>query len=269
MTRRPALRLALAAAAAAALLFALAPTAPGAPAAGRPTAAAASRQPVPILMYHAIRTPPRGARIRALWVRPREFAAQVRALRRDGYRAVTLQRAWDAWRGRATLPRKPVVLSFDDGYASHVRIALPVLRRERWPAVLNLTLSEVGELGGDGAVRRLIDAGWQIDAHTRTHPDLTVASDDQLRDEVVTARREIADRFGVAANFFCYPAGRYDARVVAAVRDAGYLGATTVKPGFARPSAPYELARIQVSGGIGANGLLRRLRALRSRAAPS
>ena len=91
--------------------------------------------------------------------------------------------------------------------------------------------------------------------------------DDRLRDEVVTARREIQDRFGVAANFFCYPAGRYDGRVVAAVAEAGYLAATTVRSGFAKPSSdPYALARVQVSGGLGAPGLLRRLRMLRNRA---
>lgn len=266
---RPALA---AAAAAAAVLVALALASaalPGAPAASSagPTAAGPSRKPVPILMYHAIRTAPAGARNRALWVRPREFGAQVRALRRAGYRAVTLQRVWDSWQGRATLPPKPIVLSFDDGYASHVRIALPVLRRVRWEGVLNLTLSEVGKLGGDAAVRRLIAAGWEIGAHTRTHPDLTVVSDAQLRDEVVTARREIQDRFGVPANFFCYPAGRYDGRVVAAVAEAGHLAATTVRPGFAKASSnPYALARVQVSGGLGARGLLRRLRTLRNRA---
>ncbi|MDP8968289.1 MAG: polysaccharide deacetylase family protein, partial [Actinomycetota bacterium] len=222
---------------------------------------------VPILMYHAIRTAPAGARLPSLFVRPREFAAQVRALRRAGYSAITLQRAWDAWHGRARLPRRPVVFSFDDGHESQVRFALPVLRRERWPGVLNLTLDWVDDLGGDRAVARLIEAGWQIDAHSRTHPDLTKVSAAQLADETAGARAELRRRFGVPANFFAYPSGRYDARVVAAVRQAGYLAAMTVRRGFARPGAPYALARVQVDGGIGARGLLHRLRALRSRSA--
>ena len=164
-------------------------------------------------------------------------------------------------------PRRPVVFSFDDGYASQARIALPVLRRAGWPGVLNLTLSHLDGLGGETAVRRLIRAGWQIDAHTRTHPDLTVLSDARLRDEVAGARAELRARFGVAANFFCYPAGRYDARVVAAVRRAGFLGATTTRSRFATPGAPYALARVQVDSGLGGEGLLRRLRKLRSRTA--
>ncbi len=251
----------------AALLLLLAPGGgrDGARAAG-PIAASPSRATVPILVYHAIRTAPAGARLPSLYVRPAELSAQVRALRRGGYRAVTLQRVYDAWRGRATLPRRPVVLSFDDGYASQVRIALPLLRRQGWPGVVNLALDWIDDIGGDGAVRRLIDAGWQIDAHSRTHADLTRVPAAQLADETAAARAELQQRFGVPARFFAYPAGRYDARVVTAVKAAGFLGATTVKRGLAAPGAPYALARIQVGRGTSGDVLLRRLRELRSRA---
>ena len=263
MDRTTAPRLPVAAAAAAlAVAVAAALLAPAKPAAG----GSAGREPVPILMYHAIRTAPADDTHPHLWVRPRKFAEHLRALRRAGYTAVTLQRVWDAWRGRARLPRRPVVVSFDDGYASHVRIALPVLRRAGWAGVLNLKLSHLDDLGGDDAVRRLIEAGWEIDAHTRTHPDLTVLPDARLEDEVAGVRAELRERFGVAANFFCYPAGRYDARVVAAVRRAGFLAATTTRSRFATPAARYALARVQVDSGLSGDRLLRRLRKLRSRA---
>ena len=224
-----------------------------------------SREAVPILMYHAIRTAPAGARLPSLFVRPKEFAAEVRALRRAGYSAVTLQQVWDAWEDGAALPLKPIVFSFDDGYASQVKIALPVLRRAGWVGVLNLALEWVDDIGGDAAVRRLIHAGWEIDSHTRTHRDLTRVSAKQLADETAGARAEITRRFGVPANFFCYPSGRYDARVVAAVRNAGYLAATTVKRGFATPTNPFTLARVQVDGGMGAAALIKRLSTLRTR----
>jgi peptidoglycan/xylan/chitin deacetylase (PgdA/CDA1 family) len=237
--------------------------------AASPLTARASREPVPILVYHAIRTAPARARLPSLFVAPRELAGQVRALRRAGYSAVTLQRVWDAWHGRARLPRRPLVLSFDDGYESQVRVALPLLRRERWPGVLNLALDWVDDLGGDGAVRRLVDAGWQIDAHSRTHADLTRVAAAQLADETAGARAELQARFDVPANFFAYPSGRYDARVAAAVRAAGYLAATTVKRSLARPADRYALARVQVSAGTSPERLLRRLRELRRRAAAS
>ena len=271
MARRVTLRLSLAAACvvAAALLallvVAIVPAEKTGAGRASTTSPAANRAAVPILMYHAIRTAPADARLPSLFVRPKEFAAEVRGLRRAGYNAVTLQQVWDAWHHGAALPRKPIVFSFDDGYASQVSIALPVLRRAGWVGVLNLALDWVDDIGGEAAVRRLIDAGWEIDSHTRTHPDLTRVSAQQLADETAGARAEITRRFGVPANFFCYPSGRYDARVVAVVRKAGYLAATTVKRGFATPANPFTLARVQVDGGMGAAALIKRLSTLRKR----
>jgi peptidoglycan/xylan/chitin deacetylase (PgdA/CDA1 family) len=72
-------------------------------------------QPVPILMYHVVSAPPANAPYPELYVRPADFAGEVGWLAGHGYHAVTLQRVFDSWRGAATLPAKPVVLSFDDG----------------------------------------------------------------------------------------------------------------------------------------------------------
>ena len=169
------------------------------------------------------------------------------------------------WQGRATLPQRPVVLSFDDGSAGQVRHALPTLSRAGWPGVLNLAWRYLPDIGGTRAVRRLVRAGWEIDSHSLTHPDLTQLSDAELTRELEASRTRIKGFFGErAANFFAYPSGRYDARVEQAVRDAGYLAATTVTRGFATPTAdPYALRRIQVSRGMSATALLHRLRELR------
>ena len=91
--------------------------------------------PVPILMYHVIASPFPGAPYPALYVTARQFDGEIRWLARHGYRAVTLGRVLDDWRGLAELPRKPVVLSFDDGYHSDYTTALPVLRARHWPGV--------------------------------------------------------------------------------------------------------------------------------------
>ena len=224
-----------------------------------------ARPSVPILMYHVIGEPPAGARLPALFVRPAHFTSQIRALKQAGYEAVTLRQVWNAWHHRARLPRRPVVLSFDDGSEGHVRHALPALRRAGWPGVLNLAWSFLTDIGGESAVRRLVRAGWEIDSHSLTHRDLTQLDDAALRSELTESRTRIRDAFGPrTAEFFAYPYGRLDARVRRAARDAGYLAATTVRAGFAKPTAdPYALARIQVGAGARGPALLRRLRALR------
>ena len=225
---------------------------------------AVDRRPVPILMYHVVANPPTRAPFPDLYVPPAELEAQVQWLEEAGFEAVTLGRVFDAWRGRATLPRRPVVLSFDDGYRSHVTAARPILAERGWPGVLNLDLSNVTPSWGVGrrGVRRLLAAGWEIGAHSLTHADLTTLSGAPLMREVAGSRREIHRLFGVVVRFFCYPAGRYDAEAVAAVRRAGFEGATTTEPGLARATTPFTLARLRISRGDGAEGLARRLASL-------
>jgi peptidoglycan/xylan/chitin deacetylase (PgdA/CDA1 family) len=223
------------------------------------------RRPVPILMYHVLAPPPADAVYPGLYVRPERFAAEVRLLASDGYRAVTLRRVWLAWHGRARLPRRPIVLSFDDGYRSDYTVALPVLRRYRWPGVLNLELANLRPVWGSrpGEVRSLVRAGWEIDAHTLTHPDLTLLGRAELRRQVAGARLAIRRTFHVPVPFFCYPSGRFDAAVEAEVRRAGYLGATTEQPGLASPTSdPYALDRIRVDGSESPATLLAVLRGL-------
>jgi peptidoglycan/xylan/chitin deacetylase (PgdA/CDA1 family) len=207
-------------------------------------------QPVPILMYHVISSPPANAPYPELYVPRASFAAEVGWLARRGYHAVTLQEVFDSWRGARTLPAKPIVLSFDDGYLSDVTNALPVLRARHWPGVLNLEVANLKPVWGirPPGVRKLIRAGWEIDAHTLTHPDLTAVGAAQLRDEVAGSRAAIRNAFHVPVNFFCYPAGRYNDTVIAAVQAAGYLGATTTSYGLAKPAELYTLARVRING---------------------
>jgi peptidoglycan/xylan/chitin deacetylase (PgdA/CDA1 family) len=216
-------------------------------------------------MYHVVGEPPRSAPFPDLYVSRRELREQVYWLARAGYEAVTLGRVVDAWSGRATLPARPIVLSFDDGYRSHVTAALPILSAQRWQGVLNLDLSNLAQSWGIPAtgVRKLLAAGWEVDAHSISHADLTSLGGAALAREVSGSRRAIHRRFGVRPRFFCYPAGRYDGEVVAAVRAAGYEAATTTVHGLADRTEPFTLARVRVSRGDGAPGLARKLAQLR------
>lgn len=211
-------------------------------------------------MYHVLAQAPAGAPYPDLFVPPAELAAQTAWLEAHGYHAVTLGQVFAYWRRRVALPPKPIVLSFDDGYLSDYTVALPTLRRYHWPGVLNLLVKNIqpGDITS-WQVRRLIAAGWEIDAHTLTHVDLTTVGAAQLQREVAGSREELRRRFGQPVSFFCYPAGKYDPQVVAAVRSAGYLGATTENPGFGRPDHAYTLARIRVDPGDGVQGLAGKL----------
>lgn len=217
-------------------------------------------------MYHVINAPPAGAPYPGLYVSREELADQMQALKQAGYTAVTLQELWDAWHANGPLPKRAVVVSFDDGYHSHLTNALPVLRKLGWPGVLSLELKNIRSDYGLTApqVRELIAAGWEIDSHTLTHPDLTTVDAATLEREVAGSRRELRRRFGVPVNFFCYPAGRYDDAVVAAVASAGYLAATTTNPGLAQPADAdrFQLDRVRVNNGVSGATLVAQLAAL-------
>jgi len=102
----------------------------------------------------------------------------------------------------------------------------------------------------------MIARDWEVDSHTLTHPDLDTVSPAQLRREVGRSRTVLRRLFGGPVDFFCYPSGVFDPAVIAAVRRAGYLGATTTLPGLALPSQPDTLRRVRVDGGEPAAALL-------------
>jgi peptidoglycan/xylan/chitin deacetylase (PgdA/CDA1 family) len=205
--------------------------------------------PVPILMYHVIGRPPSDAPYPELYVTRRRFAQHVKHLARRRYNVVTLQQVWDHWHGGPRLPSKPVVVSFDDGSRGWYTQAYPILRRHGWVGTMNLALSHLNARDLPVRwVRKLIAAGWELASHTFTHSDLTLLSDGDLRREVGGSRVRLRRVFGVPVNFFCYPSGRYDGRVIVAVRKAGYLGATTTLEGLAVPRTPFTLRRIRVNG---------------------
>ncbi len=231
---------------------------------GARTGEAARRTRVPMLMYHVIASAPAGETYPELWVPPARFAAQMRALADSGYQAVTLEQLTAGWDEGAPLPERPVVVTFDDGYLSQSTNAGPVLKQLGWPGVLYLTLRNVGGSIPEGSIRKLLRDGWELGAHTATHPDLRTLGADGLTRELDDVRTALRERFDQPVLAFCYPAGKYDTGVIAAVKAAGYTTATTVDPGWAGPGTPrLELPRVRVDPGDGPRELLEKVDAQR------
>lgn len=203
---------------------------------------------VPILMYHLIGTPPAGEPYPDLFVSRHDFVLQMRYLEAHGFTAVTLAQVNAFWHGKGRLPAKPVVLTFDDGYRSDWVVAAPILQRIGWPGVLNLCMNAVRPHGDLPVplVHGLVRAGWEVDDHTLTHPDLTTLDAAGLHREIVVSRAVLQALTGEKVSFFCYPSGAYDATVIAAVKAAGFKGATTTNEGLATPAERFTLARIRV-----------------------
>ncbi|HSC04707.1 MAG TPA: polysaccharide deacetylase family protein [Solirubrobacteraceae bacterium] len=228
---------------------------------------------VPVLMYHVINPPPPGAPFPGLYVPADEFAAQVQALKAAGWHAVTMDQLRAYWtRGVPLGPGKPIVLSFDNGYASQYVNAMPILKRLGWVGDENIQLSGLPPSEGgltESQVRGLLAAGWELDTQGISHADLIALDASQLHYQVATARQMLQKRYGVPVNWFCYPSGHYNTTVIAEVKAAGFVGSTTVIPGWAnRNEDPYRVPRLRVLGGTSPAALLQQIAQYESAAAP-
>ncbi len=228
---------------------------------------------VPVLMYHVINPPPAGAPFPGLYVPSDEFAAQMQALKAAGWHAVTMDQLKAYWtRGVPLGPGKPIVLTFDNGYASQYENALPVLKRLGWVGNENIQLTGLPPSQGgltDAQVRGLIAAGWELDTQGISHADLITLDASELQYQIATARQTLQKRYGVPVNWFCYPSGHYDATVIAAVKAAGFVGSTTVIPGWASGGEdPYRLPRLRVLGGTTPSALLSQIASSESDGSP-
>lgn len=219
--------------------------------------------PVPILMYHVTKAAPAGTPYPELWVTPADFKGQMQWLADNDYTGITMAQLFKYWDEGFKLPDKPVVISFDDGYPSHAKTARSVLAKHKWPGVLFLEERNVNnpEAGlTQTMVKSLLTSGWELGSHTINHSDLTTLGPEELKAEVAGSREQISERFDVPIDFFCYPAGKFDAGVVAAVEDAGYTGAVTVEEGVATPDKPFELKRVRINGNDGVDGFVSKMR---------
>ncbi|MDN3022790.1 polysaccharide deacetylase family protein [Streptomyces sp. S.PB5] len=174
-------------------------------------------------------------------VSPARLDRQLAWLHSRGLRGVSMRELLAA---RARREERGLVgLTFDDGYADFVTAALPVLHR--WGCGATVFLLP-GRLGGENVweplgprkrllnadeIRRVAAAGVEIASHGLTHIDLTGVPDPVLRAEAAQSRSLLAGITGAEIDGFCYPYGMVDARVQAAVRQAGYRYACAIAPG--------------------------------------
>ena len=140
---------------------------------------------IPILMYHEVSPDPHPA-FRRYTVGAREFARQIGWLAARGYQAMDMDTLHRARTAGGPLPRRPVLLTFDDGFQGCADYALPVLRAHGFTAVFYLVADRMGEtsrwmlaevgmelpLMSWDTARMLTAEGFQCAAHTATHPRL-------------------------------------------------------------------------------------------------
>lgn len=186
---------------------------------------------VPVLAYHALieaRVPHMSLRRQRYAVTSLRFRAQLEHIRNRGYQARLLD---DLWSSPATpdRPGQPVVLTFDDGNVSDVRLALPLLARYGVRAEFFVNTANIGTTGYIDwhDVRRMHDAGMSFQSHSHEHVDLTQLPPHGLQRQIGDSKRMLEDRLGTPVTFLAPPYGRFNARVIEGAREIGYRAIVT------------------------------------------
>lgn len=191
---------------------------------------------IPILMYHYVEVvqDSRDTIRKSLSILPWTFEEQIKTLKTDGYTFITPKDLNNILTDRSPMPKKPIILSFDDGYGDFYTDVFPILQKYKVHAVayiisgfLNqpnyLTRSELKEI-----IRSKI---VEIGCHTMHHPALAKTSVPEAISEISGCHNDLLKEFGINTVSFAYPYGSYDPFLFPLVAGAGFNNAVTTEPG--------------------------------------
>lgn len=205
-----------------------------------------SEYKVPILMYHYIRIAPIGDTLgENLSVTPTNFALQMKWLNENNYATLSLVDLDDpdkkAISKITALKKKPIILTFDDGYEDAYTNALPILKQNNFTGTFFIIRDFVGrpEYMDQTQIDKLAASNMEIGSHTLSHPSLEKLSESAQRKQIFDSK--------LSAETFCYPSGKYNDTTITLVKEAGYKVAVTTSPGIAnQDSNLFELPRIRM-----------------------
>jgi len=215
---------------------------------------------IPILMYHSIESMPKTTVMKSLHVPPRKFEFQMWMLKIFGYRGLSLRELKPYLDG--DMHGKVVGITFDDGYQNNLINAAPVLKKYNFSATCYIVSESIGSsntwdldkkitqrpLMTKSEIKKWLNLGMDIGAHTKTHVDLTKISEQKAQKEINDCKTELEDLFNIPVTDFCYPFGRFNKLICDMTKDSGYLSATTMCRGRANSQSDrYMLPRIPIN----------------------
>ena len=203
----------------------------------------------PILEYHQVTDEPLDPDFEMYNVPPAEFAAQLDYLQAEGYTTITLKDFMYAVKGYRTLPEKPIVLTFDDGYADNYSTMLPILEAHNMTAVVFVIINELGQknyLKFD-ELKDMQRRGLEIGSHTSDHLPLTELDKTEQRRQLRESKIYLEWSGLEPICSLSYPNGAFDSEIEQLLREENYLTAVTGEAGLnTLETNPYELYRVHI-----------------------
>jgi peptidoglycan/xylan/chitin deacetylase (PgdA/CDA1 family) len=210
------------------------------------------------LMYHELELPGRplchsdkGYSVYA--VEEKHFRSQMRWLQQTGWRGLSVGEAF-ALKPQTEDAKPSVVITFDDGCATDLNTAAPILQESGYNATFYITVGFLGLRGymNSSQLRELSTLGFEIGCHSLTHAYLTDLDRHGLHREIVESKTQLEQIVGKPVKHISCPGGRYDANVVQALREAGYASVATSRVHGNNPKTDrFALGRIAVQRHLG------------------
>jgi peptidoglycan/xylan/chitin deacetylase (PgdA/CDA1 family) len=211
------------------------------------------------LMYHELGLPGRAmcesepGYVRYV-VPASDFRSQMERLASEGWRGRNVTQAIESFGG------KSVCITFDDGCETDLISAAPVLKELGFGATSYITVKFLGKPGymSHAQVRELHALGFEIGSHSLTHPYLPDVDDNRLHEETAGAKDTLEQIAGVRVDHFSCPGGRWDARVMRAVKQANFRTMATSRTGVNLSTTdPFALTRVTMLNGTKSDDVLR------------
>lgn len=199
---------------------------------------------IPILLYHRV-----GAEPDDLTISVKHFEQDMELLSYGGYNALSLEQVKEHLQGNSlSLPSKPIVITFDDGYLDNYTNAFPILQKYSMVASFYIITGMVGN--NDrltiSQIREMETAGMDFGAHTVTHRSLAELIPREVVTELNQSKFDLEQIIGKSVDFISYPCGSYTSETLEIAHRAGYLGGFSVQDGFAEFSNPLTIRRIPI-----------------------
>ena len=207
----------------------------------------------PIVMFHYIGPLPANADIfrKDLTVSESLFDGVLQYLADQEAVTVSMDDLMEHYAGGPELPKKSVILTFDDGYDGMYDYAFPMLKQRGMVGTFFIITDFVGRPGylTWGQIAEMDAAGMSFGAHSLTHPDFTKIGPAELRRQLIDPKQVLEEHLGHPIRFLAYPSGKYNAATIVASKAAGYVAAVTVIHGLTHPaSSAFELTRVRAHG---------------------
>ncbi|EDS78171.1 polysaccharide deacetylase family protein [Clostridium botulinum C str. Eklund] len=202
---------------------------------------------VPVIMYHSIKY----EKDNCVRLPKENFEKQIKYLKDNNYTTLTLDELYDFFEKNIPIPKKSVVLTFDDGYKDNYDTAYPILKKYGFKATVFVITNCIGtgEYLTEEQLKEMDKNGFDVESHTANHETLTELSYDKQYETVAKSKERLEKLLNKKVKYIAYPCGKYNNDTVKAVENAGYKMAVTTDGRWSDKSdGIFTLDRVFISG---------------------